>query len=93
MTTLPTIILEQKLHRQQAQLLIRFTYNKYLLSVLRSLQNVYWSSSLKTWYTKDTEENLALIFTAFKNKAHINSDRLYGKHTYERNLKKGKKNY
>jgi len=49
MEKLPTVFLEQKVHRRTTQLLIKFTYNQRLIYLVKSVNGAYWSTSLKTW--------------------------------------------
>ncbi len=86
MKELPLILLEQKSHRKVHQLLVKFKYNENLINLIRKIPNVNWSSSLKSWYIKDTLDNLNLILNTFKNKATIDQSKLSRKNAFKRNL-------
>ena len=86
MKELPLILLEQKSHRKVHQLLVKFKYNETLINLIRKIPNVNWSSSLKSWYIKDTPDNLNLILNTFKNKATIDQSKLSRKNAFKRNL-------
>ncbi|MBA6155875.1 site-specific integrase, partial [Tenacibaculum sp. S7007] len=86
MKELPLILLEQKNHRKVHQLLVKFKYNENLINLIRKIPNVNWSSSLKSWYIKDTLDNLNLILNTFKNKATIDQSKLSRKNAFKRNL-------
>jgi len=66
MEKIPTIFLEQKVHRKSKQLLIQFKYHQKLIDIIKTVNGVRWSTSLKSWYLKDTPKNLALIVTLFQ---------------------------
>ncbi len=86
MKELPLILLEQKSHRKVHQLLVKFKHNETLINLIRKVPNVNWSSSLKSWYIKDTPDNLNLILNTFKNKATIDQSKLSRKNAFKRNL-------
>ena len=77
----PTILLEQKNHKNESQLLVKFEYNNSLINLMRKIPDATWSRSLKSWYVKDTEENLALILKTFKDIATVDSSKLQKKRT------------
>ena len=62
-TTLPSITLEDKYHRKQHQILIRFPYNKTLIEKVRAIYGTRWSIHLKSWYIKNTPSHLKLLKT------------------------------
>ena len=72
MKKLPTVILERKVHKKQTCILIKFEYNAALIALTRTLDNAFWSATLKSWNVKDTDKNLALINKPFIDKAVIN---------------------
>ena len=76
MKKIPTIFLEYKDYKKTPQLLVKFKYNDYLLNLLRKIPAATWSTSLKTWYLKDTKENLNLIISTFKGITTIDSSKL-----------------
>ena len=50
----PTIFLEEKIHRKNNQLLIKFEYDETLISLIRTVNGASWSKSLKAWYLINT---------------------------------------
>jgi site-specific recombinase XerD len=86
MNNLPTIFLEQKNHKKNPQILLKFTYNDFLISALRKIPEANWSRSLKAWYLKDSKENLALILNTFKEVTTVDSSKLSKKEVFKRNL-------
>jgi integrase/recombinase XerD len=86
MEKLPTIYLEEKLHRNENRILVRFTYNKKLLILVRSIDNVFWSTRLKSWYLTKSDENLKNIFATFNEVTTINDHKLFRKTQHQRNL-------
>ncbi|PKV64490.1 site-specific recombinase XerD [Polaribacter sp. Hel1_33_96] len=86
MKKIPTIFLEYKDYKKTPQLLVKFKYNDYLLNLLRKIPAATWSTSLKTWYLKDTKENLNLIISTFKGITTIDSSKLTKKKNFKRNL-------
>lgn len=86
MKNLPTIFLEHKVHRKTAQLLLKFDYNEFLIKNVKKINGTKWSYTLKSWYIKDSEENLALVFNFFKNIAIIDTQKLVKKDVFKRKL-------
>ncbi|TMM29677.1 integrase [Polaribacter aestuariivivens] len=86
MENYPTLFLEQKIHRNKPQLLIRFNYNKKLIALLKTINGAFWSKTLGCWYILDTKENLALIFSKFNGVTKIDSSKITKKETSIRNL-------
>ncbi|MCL7765332.1 site-specific integrase [Polaribacter sp. Z014] len=58
---------------------------------MRKIPDATWSRSLKSWYVKDTEENLALILKTFKDIATVDSSKLQKKELFKRNLTEDQK--
>ncbi|MGA1226396.1 MAG: tyrosine-type recombinase/integrase [Tamlana sp.] len=79
MNKFPTIVLKPKFHRNSNQILIQFEYNETLIKQVRTIPNATWSQSLKSWFIKNNPSNLKLIFSTFKNYAHVNSKPLFEK--------------
>jgi len=73
MEKLPTVFLEQKVHRKTTQLLIKFTYNEALIDLVKTMPNVKWSLTLKSWYISNSNHNLKEIFRVLKGHALINT--------------------
>ena len=79
MNNLPLVTLERKYHRKEHQITINFKYNLHLITIIRNIPKVKWSKRLKTWYIKNTPENLKLIFKLFKGEANINAETVFNK--------------
>jgi integrase/recombinase XerD len=71
MSTIPTVTLSNRFHRNDDQILINFRHNSALITRIKLLSNSIWSSSLKSWYIKNTFENLELIYSVLENHACI----------------------
>jgi integrase/recombinase XerD len=71
MSTIPTVTLSNRFHRNDDQILINFRHNSALITRIKLLSNSIWSSSLKSWYIKNTSENLELIYSVLENHACI----------------------
>ena len=79
MNNIPLVTLAPKYHRKEHQITINFKYNEYLISILRDLPKARWSKQLKTWYIKNTPENIKQIFKLFKGEAKINAEAIFNK--------------
>ena len=88
---LPTIFLEQKVHRKKSQLLVRFSYHDRLIALMRSMEGTYWSKSLQTWYVNYSEENIQTILTLFKGITKVDTSKLTKKKLFKRNLTESQK--
>ena len=88
---LPTIFLEQKVHRKKSQLLVRFSYHNRLIALIRSMEGTYWSKSLQTWYVNYSEENVQTILTLFKGITKVDTSKLTKKKLFKRNLTESQK--
>lgn len=88
---LPTIFLEQKVHRKKSQLLVRFSYHNRLIALIRSMEGSYWSKSLQTWYVNYSEENVQTILTLFKGITKVDTSKLTNKKLFKRNLTESQK--
>ncbi|WP_159951968.1 tyrosine-type recombinase/integrase [Polaribacter septentrionalilitoris] len=91
MKKLPTIFLEQKVHRKKSQLLVRFSYHDRLIALIRSMEGSYWSKSLQTWYVNYSEENVQTILTLFKGITKVDTSKLTKKKLFKRNLTESQK--
>jgi len=80
---LPTINISAGLHRNNAVFFLRFYFNTLLIEKLKSI-SARWSQSNKCWYLKNTETNLTLLFTVFKDVAWLNVHELKGGFDYVR---------
>ena len=91
MKNLPIIFLEQKLHRRENKLLLRFTYNEKLIALTRSIKGSLWSKSLNSWYLKDSKENLDIVLSLFKGITTVDTSKISKKVHFKRNLTKEQK--
>lgn len=91
MKKLPTVFLEQKNHRKVNQLLIRFSYNDTLITLVRSVKETYWSKTLQCWYLKYSPENLDAIILLFKDKTTVDKSKITKKALFKRNLTENQK--
>ena len=82
----PTIFLEEKIHRKNNQLLIKFAYDETLISLVRTVNGASWSKSLKAWYLISTEENLSIILNLFKNISKVDVSKISKKTPFKRDL-------
>lgn len=86
METYPKIYLEQKIHRKESQLLLRFSFHSKLVALVKSIKNTYWSKTINAWYLKDSQENLDLILSVFKNITAVDTSKISKKTLFKRNL-------
>jgi integrase/recombinase XerD len=86
MKKLPTIFLEQKNHKKELRLLLKFDYNNMLIGITKKIKGAKWSKSLQCWHVHYSEEEIALITENFKSYANINFDKLPRKKLFRRNL-------
>jgi integrase/recombinase XerD len=84
--TYPKIYLEQKIHRKESQLLLRFSFHSKLVALVKSIKNTYWSKTINAWYLKDSQENLDLILSVFKNITAVDASKISKKTLFKRNL-------
>jgi site-specific recombinase XerD len=82
----PTIFLEQKSHKKELKLLLKFEYNNTLINLIRKLKDARWSKTLNSWHVNFTQENIALVTQTFKDITPINSDKLPKKELFKRDL-------
>lgn len=87
----PTIFLEQKVHRKSKQILIKFKYHQKLINIIKTVDGVCWSNTLKSWYLKDTDKNLHLLTTLFQGITEVNTSKISRKKVFQRNLTKAQK--
>jgi site-specific recombinase XerD len=88
---LPTIYLEQKVHRKEKQLLIRFEFDQKLVTLVKSVKGAFWSKSLNVWYLKNTTENLNTIISLFKDITEVDTSKISKKEHFKRNLTEAQK--
>jgi integrase/recombinase XerD len=65
------IRLRRIFHREKWRYGIFFDYDQGLISLVRRLNGAAFSSSQKCWYADDTEDNLKLIISLFRDIADI----------------------
>ncbi len=82
----PILYLEQKKHRKELRLLLRFDYNDTLISLIKKLPKAAWSKTLQCWHIIYSEENTALAIKTFKELTTVNTDKLPKKKLFRRNL-------
>jgi integrase/recombinase XerD len=82
----PTIFLEEKIHRKNNQLLIKFEYDETLISLVRTVNGASWSKSLKAWYLISNAENLSIILNLFKNISKVDVSKISKKTPFKRDL-------
>ena len=82
----PTIYLEQKTHKKESQLLLKFSFDDTLKGLVKSVEGTHWSQTLNAWYLKNSEENLALILELFKDVTKVDTSRVSKKTHFKRNL-------
>ena len=82
----PIIFLEEKIHRKNNQLLIKFDYDEALISLIRSIQGTSWSKSLKAWYILNTKDNLNIILKLFEKITTIDFSKIGKSAPFKRNL-------
>ncbi|WP_289043505.1 site-specific tyrosine recombinase/integron integrase [uncultured Olleya sp.] len=71
MQQLPTVTLNNIYYKQAHQIKISFKYNTTLIQILNKIPNATWSRTLKSWYIKNTSQNLHLLHKVLENKAKI----------------------
>ena len=91
MEKLPTIFLEQTVHRKNKQILVKFKYHQKLIDLIKTVNGVFWSTSLKTWYLKNTDKNIQLIIDLFKGLTEVNTSKISRKKVFQRNLTEAQK--
>ena len=91
MEKLPTIFLEQKVHRKNKQLLVKFEYHQKLINLIKTVDGAFWSTTLKSWYLKDTSKNLAIIVNLFQELTKVDTSNLSRKKVFKRNLTEDQK--
>lgn len=70
-SSLPKVRLSKKTHRGDRRILLRFEYDKNLISTVKSIPGRAWSKSLNSWHVADTSEKLALVLKSLKGKAEV----------------------
>lgn len=86
MSKLPTIFLEERFHRKESQLLLRFTYNQKLIALVKSINGVYWSQTFSAWYIKNTVKNLDAVLQIFDGITIVDVSKVNKKTLFKRNL-------
>ncbi len=91
MEKLPTIFLEQKVHREENKLVLRFSYHKKLVALIKSVKGTYWSKTLSVWHLKYSEENLQIILSLFKEITKVDTSKISKKSLFKRSLTQDQK--
>lgn len=66
-----TIVLTKGLHRGNAVIFIRFSWDRELIEVVKQLDGALWSQTNGSWYIRAKDFNLQTIYQAFKGKAWV----------------------
>ena len=82
----PTIYLEQKTHKKESQLLLKFSFDNTLIGLIKSIRGTHWSKTMNAWYLKNSEENLSLILELFKGVTKVDTSKVIKKTRFKRNL-------
>ncbi|WP_442264535.1 site-specific tyrosine recombinase/integron integrase [Tenacibaculum sp. ZS6-P6] len=61
------VILECTTHKGNSQITIRFIYNKEIINIIKNLNGIKWSKSLKSWYLLKSSENINKILNLLEN--------------------------
>jgi site-specific recombinase XerD len=85
MSNLPVITLSKGYHRKANQIFIGFKHDWTLIDVVKHLPMAKWSATKKSWYIKNSPQNLKQIYAVFKGHALINSSELFDKPTIKPN--------
>lgn len=91
MEKLPIIYLEQKIHRKKRQILVKFKYNTKLIALIKSVEGVFWSTTLSSWYMNYSKDNLDLITLLFKEITTVDDKSLHKKEIRQKNLTEDQK--
>ncbi|MFY0630168.1 MAG: site-specific integrase [Flavobacteriaceae bacterium] len=91
MKKLPTVYLEQKVHRKENQLILRFDFNHQLVNLIKSIKETYWSKSLRVWYLKYSQENLDIILSLLKDITEVDTSKINKTTLLKRNLSESQK--
>ncbi len=65
------IILKRIFHRDKQRILISFTYNAELTTLVKQVGGSTYSDTYKSWYIDDNEETLKEVIHIFRGKAEI----------------------
>ena len=82
----PTIYLEQKTHKKESQLLLKFSFDNTLIGLIKSIRGTHWSKTMNAWYLKNSEENLSLVLGLFKGVTKVDTSKVIKKTRFKRNL-------
>jgi integrase/recombinase XerD len=89
----PTIFLEQKSHKKELRLLLKFAYNSKLIDITKKLNGSKWSQTLQCWHLHFSKENIALVSKSFKGFTTVNFNKLPKKELFKRNLNQAEKTF
>jgi len=62
MKKLPILILEEKEHRGNVQLCLRFSFNKTIIKKIRKIASARWSQTLQCWYVPSGQASIDEIY-------------------------------
>lgn len=69
--TRQTVVLEPSEHRNQQVILIKFSWDKMLIGLVKEIPGSKWSSTKRCWYIPRASYNLNQIFNLFKDHARV----------------------
>lgn len=73
-----TLNLEALDHHGQRRIALRFTYDKDLIAIAKTI-GAQWSKSKKCWHVENGSASMKAIFAAYKGSAWVNADALFAK--------------
>ena len=80
------IILIPIVHRDEKRLLVKFTYDSELISIIKKVEGATFSNTHKSWHVPNNPEKLKEIFRVFKGFASIDTTAVFDKpHSPEKN--------
>lgn len=72
-----SVKLEKVHHKGEDRILLRFEYDKELISLARTIEDCRWSATYRSWHVTNCPANLREIFRLFRGKAIIDSERIF----------------
>ena len=91
MYSMPPIVLERAIHKNENVVLFRFEYNPETISVLKQLPGIKWSNTINCWYQPEVNFNLTKTFDLAKAKFWLDYSKLGKKVTSHTKIKNAKK--
>ncbi len=78
--TKPSILVKKVSHRNKLQLVLLFSYNYKIKTILSDL-GYFWSKTLKGWYIEFTSDNISILKNTLQHEANFKLDAsIYKKH-------------